>query len=318
MVTFIVGSSKIIDSCPIFLARSTGIIDPCTTIVVRSIEIIDPSSGSTSMSDDDRAPIPRLGAGLAPGEAENKSTTFAYGRAQLLAVRDRLDGDAARGVTETIRCSLPARLSRLIRHRCRPKQPLHDANGTDGPPPQLSGSHDTWRPELHQEPAPPPSERACDAGERISVRVERRPGPWPCGARSPRLAGYGRDSRCLVRPTRLTERQTRQICASDAAPAATTIQPSTSANGAAGRHRSGRRWSSRRPLGLAEHTSPPAAAAAAGCAPARRLGSAGATLRLGHINVRSLMPSMDDVAALLRDERLDMLCISETWLSKNI
>ena len=50
MGTFYRGSSKIIDSCPIFLARSTRIIDPCKTIVVRSIEIIDPSLGSTSMS----------------------------------------------------------------------------------------------------------------------------------------------------------------------------------------------------------------------------------------------------------------------------
>ena len=181
-------------------------------------------------------------------------------------------------MTETIRCSLPARLSRLIRQRCRPKQPLHDANGTDGPPPQLSGGHDTWRPELHQEPAPPPSERACDAGEGISVRVERRPGPWPCGARTPRLAGYGRDSRCLVRPTRLTERQTRQICASDAAPAATTTSPPSDDV-----------TRERRP------TRPP--------------------VRIGHLNARSLLPSIDDVNVALGTLNLDILCVSETWLS---
>ena len=45
---------------------------------------------------------------------------------------------------------------------------------------------------------------------------------------------------------------------------------------------------------------------------------AGATLRLGHINIRLLMPSLEDVIIILRDANLDVLCVSETWLSTNI
>ena len=92
---------------------------------------------------------------------------------------------------------------------------------TDDPSPRRSRSRDNSHPE-HRVPAPPPPESACDAGEGISVRVERRPGPWPCGVRTPRLAEYGGDARCLARPTGLTLHQTLQTYASGAAPDTTT------------------------------------------------------------------------------------------------
>ena len=135
--------------------------------------------------------------------------------------------------------------------------------------------------------APPPPERACDAGEGISVRVERRPGPLPCGGRPLRLAERGGDSRCLARPTRLTERQTSQIRGQDAAPAARAETCGS---------RPGNGISSGRPLGR----------------------NTGAPLRIGHLNVRSLLPSIDDVNVALGTLNLDLLCISETWLSLEI
>ena len=56
-------------------------------------------------------------------------------------------------------------------------------------------------------------------------------------------------------------------------------------------------------------------------APARGAGGAGGgrpvpspPLRIGHLNVRSLMPSIDDVIIILDLQKLDILCLSETWL----
>ena len=43
-----------------------------------------------------------------------------------------------------------------------------------------------------------------------------------------------------------------------------------------------------------------------------------APLRIGHLNVRSLMPSLDDVMVTLNTEHLDILCVSETWLRETI
>ena len=41
-------------------------------------------------------------------------------------------------------------------------------------------------------------------------------------------------------------------------------------------------------------------------------------LRVGTINAQSLAPKVDEVINLLRTERLDVLCVSETWLHSNI
>ena len=45
--------------------------------------------------------------------------------------------------------------------------------------------------------------------------------------------------------------------------------------------------------------------------------SAGRTLRPAHVNVRSLVPSLDDVNIILKDNDIDVLCITETWLQQD-
>ena len=62
---------------------------------------------------------------------------------------------------------------------------------------------------------------------------------------------------------------------------------------------------------------PPAAAAAAAAAPAAAAVPA-VGITVGHINVRSLMPSLDEVNGLLNTNNIDVLCISETWLSADV
>ena len=42
------------------------------------------------------------------------------------------------------------------------------------------------------------------------------------------------------------------------------------------------------------------------------------SLRIGHLNVRSLVPSIDDVNTLLDQQQLDLLCVSESWLRPEI
>ena len=44
----------------------------------------------------------------------------------------------------------------------------------------------------------------------------------------------------------------------------------------------------------------------------------GQTLRLAHLNVRSLMPSLDDVNTLLGDNNIDVMCVTETWLQPDM
>ena len=39
---------------------------------------------------------------------------------------------------------------------------------------------------------------------------------------------------------------------------------------------------------------------------------------IGHLNARSLAPRLNEVCHLLHSERLDILCISETWLSEDV
>ena len=41
-------------------------------------------------------------------------------------------------------------------------------------------------------------------------------------------------------------------------------------------------------------------------------------MRLAHLNVRSLVPSLDDVNILLEDNDIDILCITETWLQPDL
>ena len=44
----------------------------------------------------------------------------------------------------------------------------------------------------------------------------------------------------------------------------------------------------------------------------------GRTLSIGHSNVRSLLPNIDSVNLTLTDHRLDLLCVTETWLTDSI
>ena len=41
-------------------------------------------------------------------------------------------------------------------------------------------------------------------------------------------------------------------------------------------------------------------------------------IRVGHLNVNRLMPSLDDVNLILSDQNLDILCLSETFLSARV
>ena len=44
----------------------------------------------------------------------------------------------------------------------------------------------------------------------------------------------------------------------------------------------------------------------------------GPQIRVGHLNVNRLMPSIDDVNLILQDRNLDILCLSETFLSDKV
>ena len=41
-------------------------------------------------------------------------------------------------------------------------------------------------------------------------------------------------------------------------------------------------------------------------------------LKIGHLNVRSLTAHLDQVNLLLLQEQLDVLCLSETWLTETV
>ena len=43
-----------------------------------------------------------------------------------------------------------------------------------------------------------------------------------------------------------------------------------------------------------------------------------AKLRLGHINIRSMPSKLDEIRMMLRDNNIDILCVSETWLNAQI
>ena len=51
---------------------------------------------------------------------------------------------------------------------------------------------------------------------------------------------------------------------------------------------------------------------------ARAVQSAARTLKVGHLNVRSLTAHMDDVNLLIQRERLDVLCLGETFLTESV
>ena len=38
----------------------------------------------------------------------------------------------------------------------------------------------------------------------------------------------------------------------------------------------------------------------------------------GHINIRSILPKIDQIQNLLMESNLDFLCMSETWLTSNV
>ena len=40
--------------------------------------------------------------------------------------------------------------------------------------------------------------------------------------------------------------------------------------------------------------------------------------KIGHINIRSLVPKLDEVRLLIRQNELDALCVSESWLTKDV
>ena len=44
----------------------------------------------------------------------------------------------------------------------------------------------------------------------------------------------------------------------------------------------------------------------------------GGQINIGHLNVRSLSSKLDEVLMLLRDQKLDILCLSETWLTAQV
>ena len=42
------------------------------------------------------------------------------------------------------------------------------------------------------------------------------------------------------------------------------------------------------------------------------------TIRIAHVNSRSLVPSLDDVINTVTEENIDVLCVSETWLKPSV
>ena len=38
-------------------------------------------------------------------------------------------------------------------------------------------------------------------------------------------------------------------------------------------------------------------------------------VKIGHLNTQSIASKLDDIMIMLRDQQLDILCLSETWLS---
>ncbi|XP_043214665.1 uncharacterized protein LOC122378022 [Amphibalanus amphitrite] len=77
------------------------------------------------------------------------------------------------------------------------------------------------------------------------------------------------------------------------------------------------------PLGRAPEPARPGTAPERGEGGGRRPrpygnGTARQPLRIGHVNARSLLPSIDDVTLTLGAQNLDLLGVSETWLSPSV
>lgn len=90
---------------------------------------------------------------------------------------------------------------------------------------------------------------------------------------------------------------------------------------AVGRGRAGsRRCAAERSAPLQRHLLVPARLTLrrTGLAETRARESAARTLKVAHLNVRSLTAHMDEVNHLMRTERLDVLCLSETFLSRSV
>ena len=209
---------------------------------------------------------------------------------------------------------------------------LHDNNVAEYPLLCQSTCHDNdSRPQQHGAQAPTPPESAADDGAAISVRVDRHTGPWPRGARMTRPAGYGGDARCLARPAtpEPPEQQSCQIRAPTSPAAAGSladgqnIYPITvrvetrHAGRPASAHAScpaaAERCLLRPPRLTAQQTRQAGRGQRSGpTAPPRR------TLRIAHINPRSLMPSLDDVIDIVTRENIDVLGVSESWLRPSV
>ena len=209
---------------------------------------------------------------------------------------------------------------------------LHHCNVADYPPLRQSTCRDNdSRPQQHRAPAPIPPEFAADDGAVVSVRVDRHPGSWRCGARITRPAGYGGDARCLARPATLDppESQTCQIRAPTSVAAASSPGdgqeihriPVRVDTRPAGRPASARAvW----PAADQRYLRRPPRLTAQQTRQAERIrrsdpvGPPKRTLRIAHINPRSLMPSLDDVIDIVTSENIDILCVSETWLRPSV
>ena len=119
------------------------------------------------------------------------------------------------------------------------------------------------------------------------LRVGRQPAPVrqepPAGAAAPHLgaepgdgAGLRPVPRCLSRPPRLSQHETRRA---GGAMATVTPLPNDYKSSTINNEK---------------------------------------TINIGHSNVRSLIPKMDEILCTLVDQDLDILCITETWLTDSI
>ena len=171
--------------------------------------------------------------------------------------------------------------------------------------PRWSSNRGNSHSEENRTSAPTPSESAGDAGDNIPVRVERRPEPWPCGARTPRLTEYGGSARCLVRPIRLNETQTLQISAPAAASTAPPLCPPSQRSGGAGDP------ANRTAVDGGATTARPDNVQLRD--PATRVAATN-NIVLELLNIQSLLPKMPDVRSELQQRDADILCFTETNL----
>ena len=138
--------------------------------------------------------------------------------------------------------------------------------------------------------------RGVRAGRRLQLRRRR----LDCGA--VRVGGAAPLPRCLAAPVRLTADETIPVSVGHgrAAPPSSAICPTAAPP-------------ERHLLVPARLTLRQTNQVAA-----RAEQFAASTLKVGHLNVRSLTAHMDDVNLLIQRERLDLLCLSETFLTESV